>query len=288
MRKNIIKSDIVLFLLILIFVSIIFLFVDFSSKEKKDYNISVYKSYYVYDKLSNPISLSYDMININKNEKKDVIIKKVFDKNKLELKLNEIIINNDEVTLLVDKSINNYDKLDIECLANSILEINNYKLVNFKYNDESNSYNSTTDKYYINSPIINKLYTFLYRDKNYKIIYDDNIKLTIKTSKDDYVIYNILDEEEKWAVKKDGLYKNDHLILPLSFKVGYVTSNVKVISINLDTDNTLLINIEVINDDIFSNYVLKQGLGIYSLIEKDAKGNIIKNYKYVSKEFNEG
>lgn len=287
MKKNIIKSDIVLFLLILVFVSVIFLFVDFSSKGKNNYNVVVYKSYYVYDTLSNPISLSYDMINVNKDEKYENIIKKIIDKNNLKLEVSKLTINNDEVTIEIDDDINNYDKLDISCLANSILEVNNYKKINFKYNDMITSYDYTINDYYINSPIINKLYSFLYRDKNYKIIYDNDLELTIKTSKDDYVIYNVLDKEEKWVVKKDGLYKDNNLILPVNYKVGSTMNNVKVLSVTLDTDNILLINVETYYDDIISNYTLKQGLGVYSLIVKDNMNNITLNYKYVKREFNE-
>lgn len=298
MPKKIIKSDIILFLLVIGFIGIIILFVDFSSYQKKqeEYDVSVYKAYYVYDELSAPISLSYTLINTKYNISKEKIIDKIFNTLSTNisstLKLLNINIDNAEIMLDLNEDIKKYPNIEIECLVNSILQIGDYKSVNIKYQNDDNYYFDTTEKYYINSPITNKLYSFLYQDKNYKIIYVDELKkeveLTIHSNKDNYVIYNFGTEKQKWEVKRDGLYVNGLKLMSNNFKVNAQDKNIKIISIILEEDNTLSVTIKMNNDITTEIYILKQGLGISYYESRDLKGKIINSYKYVKKVFDEG
>lgn len=298
MQKTIIKSNIILFILISLFLGVILAFVDFSSfkKEEKQYNVTVYKSYYVYDNLSNPISLSYDMINLDKRVKEEKVIEKVFKKAALNisntLQLNGIKIEDKIVTLNVNEDISNYDKLNVECLINSIIDINHYQQIKIVYENDIKIFEKTLDNYYINSPIINKLYTYLYRDNNYKIIYLDqqnnNHYLKILTNKEKTVIYKIDEIQQKWTIKNDGLYIDDEKILPKSYKVGDKYDNCTITSVNLDQDNTQIITVEKNMPDFTIVYTLKQGLGVIKYTKLNNANQIIEQYTYQEKIFNEG
>jgi len=296
MKKAIIKSDIVLILLVLAFITIIFLFVDFSIKnENKDYDVSVYKSYFVYDKLSSPISLSYDMINVSNKDSFEKKILKVIESNiysfSSTLKVVDLKIQDDIVLLTLNEDFTIYDELAIICLTNSILEVNNYNSVKLIYQELEKTYTNTTQNYYINSPIVNKLYTFLYRDKNYKVVYENSnneeIYLTIETSKDDYVVYNFNGIKLKWVVKKDGLYVDDIKVLSNTYKVLDTYGDFKILEVILETDNTLSFKIEKIEDNKKYVFTLRQGIGLYNvdIFENEKK---VDSFKYKDKVFNEG
>lgn len=295
MQSQVVKSDIILLSLILLFLSIIIILVDFPKTKNKDYDVNVYKAYYVYDTLSTPVSLTYYLINTDTSTSTDIIIDKILTKTlkniNINLNVENININNNTLELTINDQITKYNINDINSLVNSLTEINNIKEVKFINKDNTtNTYYNSLDKYYINSPISNKLYTFLYRDTNYKISYIDKSKeinyLTIKKNKDNYVIYNYNNEEYKMHIKEDGLYLNDKKILNNTYKVNDTWDTHKITKKTLTDNNTLLISVTNKEETFKEIYQLEQGIGLYSYQKVDNKNNIIETITYQKKEFN--
>ncbi len=295
MQSKVVKSDIILLSLILLFLSIIIILVDFPKTKNKDYDVNVYKAYYVYDTLSTPVSLTYYLINTDTSTSTDIIIDKILTKTlkniNINLNVENININNNTLELTINDQITKYNINDINSLVNSLTEINNIKEVKFINKDNTtNTYYNSLDKYYINSPISNKLYTFLYRDTNYKISYIDKSKeinyLTIKKNKDNYVIYNYNNEEYKMHIKEDGLYLNDKKILNNTYKVNDTWDTHKITKKTLTDNNTLLISVTNKEETFKEIYQLEQGIGLYSYQKVDNKNNIIETITYQKKEFN--
>lgn len=295
MQSKVVKSDIILLSLILLFLSIIIILVDFPKTKNKDYDVNVYKAYYVYDTLSTPVSLTYYLINTDTSTSTDIIIDKILTKTlkniNINLNVENININNNTLELTINDQITKYNINDINSLVNSLTEINDIKEVKFINKDNTtNTYYNSLDKYYINSPISNKLYTFLYRDTNYKISYIDKSKeinyLTIKKNKDNYVIYNYNNEEYKMHIKEDGLYLNDKKILNNTYKVNDTWDTHKITKKTLTDNNTLLISVTNKEETFKEIYQLEQGIGLYSYQKVDNKNNIIETITYQKKEFN--
>ncbi len=295
MKSKIVKSDIILLSLTLLFLSIVIILVDFPQKNNELYDIDVNKAYYIYDINSKPISLTYYLINTYKQDTTETIIDKIATKILKNISPNiEIIninINNNTLELTINDKISNYNTHNINCLVNSLTEIKSINEITFINNDNTtNTYYNTTNDYYINSPITNKLYTFLYRDNNYKIVYLDKENntnyLTITKSKDNYVIYNYNNEEYKMYIKDDGLYLNDNKILSNTYKVNDTWNTSKIEDITKTDNNTLLITVVNTKEDGKEIYKLEQGIGIYSYKKIDNSNNIIESIIYKKKEFN--
>jgi len=296
MKKEIIKSNIILFSLIIIFLSFIIIFALPKKETTNNYNVDVYKAYYMYDVNSNPKSMTYYLINVNKNTKKETIINKIFTKIlkniSKDLEIKNVNITEDEISLTINDDITKYNEDDINALVNSLTEIKNIKKIKFinELTSKEKVYENNINNYYINSPITNKLYTFIYRDNNYKIVYTDNydndLYLTIKSNKEDIVTYEFNNKIYKVKVNKNCLYINESKILSPTYKTNDTWDNYKITNIKLSEDDTLLITINNKTPDYIEEYVLKQAVGIYSYYKKDLKNNTITSFKYKKKVFN--
>ena len=103
------RSNIILLTLVLFVATVIIVLVDFSKDEKQNYNIDIYKAYYIYDTKSSPVNLSYYLLNIEKNTSKEEIVNKIT--NKLlpniatDLQVKNITINDDIIELTLNKDI---------------------------------------------------------------------------------------------------------------------------------------------------------------------------------------
>lgn len=290
------RSNIILLTLVLFVATVIIVLVDFSKEEKQNYNIDIYKAYYIYDTKSSPVNLSYYLLNMEKNTSKEEIVNKIT--NKLlpniatDLQVKNITINDDIIELTLNKDITKYEKNSIACLVNSLLQIKNTKNVKFidEFTKIENIYSNNIGNYYLISPISNKLYTFLYRDLNYKIKYLDNNNqekyLTIKDIKEHTVTYLLDDYEYQMKVTDDGLYLNNQKIINKIYKTNEQWETYQIKSVKLSEDQSLLI--EVINneDEYQERYLFKQGLGIWEYSRQDKKGKIISSLKYQKKVLN--
>jgi len=310
MKKSIALSDLFLVLLICIAVTLIILFVDFSDNELKNRDVDVYKAYYLYDEKSEPISLSYEMVELPKDSSIESAIEEVFEVIKENysktVRLNDVILENNKAIIVLNEDIIvNESKNKIDALVNSILDIKDLDelVIKIEESEVNYTYQSNISDYYVNSPIQNKLTTFLYKDENYVLTYKNNLDETINfkiiDSGKDYTNYLITikneelkEKEIKWHVKSNGLYRDNDKILNDSFKVGdtYEVNSSNKATINyvrLQDDGTLLIEILITNENMKEIITLKQGLGIYKY-SKYENDMLIEEYSYIEKIFNEG
>lgn len=296
MPSKIVKSNIILIGLITFVLALIIILVDFSKETPPNYNVDIYKAYYVYDPLSNPINMSYYLINTDKNTPQEKVINKIINKIlpniSTTIEVENVFVNKGEIVLTINEDITKYNKHNINCLVNSLTQLKNIvtiKFINSKTQKEM-IYQENINNYYIISPITDKLYTLLYRDLNYKIKYIDHFNkekyLTIKELKEHTVTYLFENQEYQMKVTKDGLYLNNEKILNKTYKTNEQWDNYQIKSVRTSQDNALLINITNIKKDYQEEYVLKQGIGIYSYTRLDLKGNVISSLKYQQKELN--
>lgn len=296
MPSKIVKSNIILIGLITFVLALIIILVDFSKETPPNYNVDIYKAYYVYDPLSNPINMSYYLINTDKNTPQEKVINKIINKIlpniSTTIEVENVFVNQGEIVLTINEDITKYNKHNINCLVNSLTQLKNIvtiKFINSKTQKEM-IYQENINNYYIISPITDKLYSLLYRDLNYKIKYIDHFNkekyLTIKELKEHTVTYLFENQEYQMKVTKDGLYLNNEKILNKTYKTNEQWDNYQIKSVRTSQDNALLINITNIKKDYQEEYVLKQGIGIYSYTRLDLKGNVISSLKYQQKELN--
>ena len=292
MKNKLIIYDLVLVFLICLSLSLIILFVDFDKEDKLTYNRDVYRTYYLYDNNSNPVSLSYEILEFNKDTDIKKVIKKMLDKLKI-VDYNDFIVDGSSVLIILNNDYSTIDKISLDCLVNSITSINVIDEVILKYGDNSNKYTSNISEYYVNSPLQNNLLLFLYRDSNYKLLYkneleEDNYFVLSKVS-DNSSIFNIGDDKYTWKVKRDGIYINDKKILSNTYKVNdtWVIDDNKtatITGVNIDNDDILLIDVSIKYDNGEIKYQLKQGLGITSYTKYE-NNTLISKYEYVKKKF---
>lgn len=296
MPSKIVKSNIILIGLITFVLALIIILVDFSKETPPNYNVDIYKAYYVYDPLSNPVNISYYLINTDKNTPQEKVINKIINKIlpniSTTIEVENVFVNQGEIVLTINEDITKYNKHNVNCLVNSLTQLKNIvtiKFINSKTQKEM-IYQENINNYYIISPITDKLYSLLYRDLNYKIKYIDHFNkekyLTIKELKEHMVTYIFENQEYQMKVTKDGLYLNNEKILNKTYKTNEQWDNYQIKSVRTSQDNALLINIINIKKDYQEEYVLKQGIGIYSYTRLDLKGNVISSLKYQQKELN--
>lgn len=288
--------DIILILLIWIAISIIILFVDFSGKEKENnYDVSIYKTYYLYDQNSEPVSLTYDMIELKKESSFDEIITAMFQQFQEHLNADLELLgyekNEDTLSLKLNQDISQ-DKITLDSIVNSFTNIYGIQTVKIIYGESEKKYQSNLDEYYINSPLQNKLLTFLYKDSNYRLLYKNQeeatIDVNIKKIVDERTVYlSYENAETKWNIKTDGLYIDNQRILTSTYKVGDTFESdgktVQVLKVVLDEDDILNITIKrtSIEEEIF---VLKQGIGLYAYEKKDNNNELLETYKFYKRK----
>lgn len=243
--------------MICIVITFVIIFIDFS-KNSNNYNVDVYKIYYVYDELSSPTTLSYDMLEVDVGTKKEDVVNRVIDKYKEKgINISSVRVENNIIYLNIENE--EYNRVLIE----SLIDIDGIDTININGVD----YGSKISEYYVNSPIVDKLHTFLYKDENYEIVYlnelESEVLFRIKSSTKDEMVYYLGEREIKLSVKRDGLYLDDKKVLSKDFKVN----NDGVSEVKLMEDNTLMV---VIDNDL-EKIILKQGIGIYYMEDKENK-----------------
>lgn len=296
MRGDFIKNEIILILLIIISLAIIVILVPFATnKDAKDSNL-VYRSYYLYDENTLPVSLSYEMLEYAKDTTKERVIKDLFNKNKLDisdtLKLKKIELKEKEVILTINEKLDTTKKIPIDCLVNSIIDLEEIEKVIFRYNNNDITYKNNIESYYVSSPLTDKLASFLYKDENYDILYLNELKeeitFKIKKVEENKTTFKVGKEKIIFEKKRDGFYYENIKVLSNNFKVkdNWISNdkNVVIEKIELQEDNTLLVTVKVSSDTDEEIIVLKQGLGLYSYQLKE-NNNIVKEYIYQDKSF---
>lgn len=296
MRGDFIKNEIILILLIIISLAIIVILVPFATnKDEKDSNL-VYRSYYLYDENTLPVSLSYEMLEYAKDTTKERVIKDLFNKNKLDisdtLKLKKIELKEKEVILTINEKLDTTKKIPIDCLVNSIIDLEEIEKVIFRYNNNDITYKNNIESYYVSSPLTDKLASFLYKDENYDILYLNELKeeitFKIKKVEENKTTFKVEKEKIIFEKKRDGFYYENIKVLSNNFKVkdNWISNdkNVVIEKIELQEDNTLLVTVKVSSDTDEEIILLKQGLGLYSYQLKE-NNNIVKEYIYQDKSF---
>lgn len=297
MKKKIMTYDVVLVLLIWASILIVVLFVDFSSNKKaKPYNVYIYKTYYLYDDQSKPISLTYDMVELDKDASFNIIITKMFDKIKEHFSKNLELLsyekNNNTLNLKINENIFE-QKILLDCIINSYTNILDIDTVNIIYDEEERSYQSNLKDYYVNSPLQNNLLTFLYKDSNYSLLYHDiegnTINLSISKIPDERTVYLKENNNEiRWNVKSDGVYIDGKKVLTSSYKVGDTYENndltYKIERVLIDDEDILNITVSVTSSDTKEILVLKQGIGLFSYEKYNSDDSLIEKYTFYKRK----
>lgn len=297
MKKKIMTYDVVLVLLIWASILIVVLFVDFSSNKKaKPYNVYIYKTYYLYDDQSKPISLTYDMVELDKDASFNIIITKMFDKIKehfsKKLELLSYEKNNNTLNLKINENIFE-QKILLDCIISSYTNILDIDTVNIIYDEEERSYQSNLKDYYVNSPLQNNLLTFLYKDSNYSLLYHDiegnTINLSISKIPDERTVYLKENNNEiRWNVKSDGVYIDGKKVLTSSYKVGDTYENndltYKIEKVLIDDEDILNITVSVTSSDTKEILVLKQGIGLFSYEKYNSDDSLIEKYTFYKRK----
>ena len=339
---KVLKDNWFIIILLAISISVVLLFVDFSFLHNNTVSrdVNIYKIYKLYDEASTPVTLTYDVLEIKKSSSIDKTISTLFEALKMSLPANTTLISqtiSDDVLTLnlnqafLDNHIVNNKKQKIlnDCVINTLTQVKGINKIQFIVNgqkiDDDNiklSYNqifiSNINEYIIYSKLKNNMTTYLYKDLNYQLVYNDDLNeyqkielLDTKKNISKYLIVStkdlkITNRNETWEVKDDGLYVDNSLILPSTYKVGdyweakkyqplsydkTYQANFIIKSISLQPDNSLLVVIECqipklkkVTDSIEQIYketiTLKQGIGLYEKIINDPNhGNIKYSFK---------
>lgn len=329
----------------IIIIFIITLFGDFSFlfKIEGNRNKNIYKIYNLYDRNSKPVTYEYKTLELNKNLSQSKTIKELIKQTQKQLpkdtQIKDFKIENGILNLNLNKKfVDNYPMdenlflLNINSIVNTFTYLNNIQGLSFSVDkksifidnsniDFSEIFINNVNNFIVYSPLKNKLLTFLYNDKNYSLNYIDsdnnevkNVKIkeinkkgTIFNIKDNYNSSKNIKYNQKWSVKRDGLYIDEALILPNDYKVEkqYSIDNYKafinnkkykadclITEVYQDIDNSVIVVLEIKIENLSDNdnkYVeiisLKQGYGKIKHEIIDDVNNYQYSYKLNERSF---